>query len=76
MARIDDAGFVMIVMTVAVLLFLLHLPQLFASPGAPEHPCRRGKNDDGGNQLEPGFGRLSGEFLTDIHSAHRNQPDH
>lgn len=28
MARIDDAGFVMIVMTVAVFLFLLHLPQL------------------------------------------------
>ena len=56
MARIDDAGFVMIVMTVAVFLFLLHLPQLFAAPGSPEHPCRRTENDDGGNQLKPGFG--------------------
>ena len=46
MTGIDDAGFVVIVMTVAVFLFLLHLPQFFAAPGAPEHPCRRGKNDD------------------------------
>lgn len=66
----------MVMFALMMLITLLELEHLFATPGTPEHPQRDGNDQGRRCELEVRLRRLSVQPLAQVHATDRDQPHH
>ncbi|MNI92363.1 hypothetical protein D3C73_1501440 [compost metagenome] len=79
MTGIDAMGFIMvtvIMLAVVVVISLLELEHLLATPGTPEHPQRNHNDQRARGKLEVRLSGFGVQTFTQVHAANGDQPHH